>query len=498
VPDHASRQFIPPAPLFPLIGRADDVRRLTQLAADPAVRLMTITGPGGVGKTRLALQTAWNLRAEFASGVAFVPLAGVSTPDSAIAAMAQFFGIGDVDRAHLGARLRGFLQHRRLLLVLDNLEHVLPVAVKIASLLEAAPDVTVMATSRVLLNVEGEHRFELAPLTTPTAAGEADLTELASSPAVQLFVTRAAAIAPGFTLTEANGAVVSQICRLLDGLPLAIELAARRIRALAPDLLLDRLHHSLAELTGGEQTKPARHQTMRAAIAWSYDLLRPDHQALFRRLAVFSGGFTLDGVEAVALAEPATASSRARLVDDLATLTDASLIHHTLGDDDDRFEMLETIHRFGLDRLTASGDEPAVRRRHAVLMLSLAEAGDIGLLGSAADHRFWIRLFQRERANFTNTLLWVMDQDDVETALRLTGKLWNSWYSDGSVREGRFWQTRALAMKGGSLEARAIALEGAGPLLGIGGENDEATRALEEAIAIRKTLRNGNDLARSN
>jgi len=281
-----------PAPLTSFVGREREVSELRRLLG--GARLVTLTGAGGVGKTRLALAIAEELDEGFADGVAFVDLAPISHPEAVASAVARTLGIRDEGDLPLVERLANALRHREVLLVLDNFEHVLPAASFVLQLLRAAPRVTALVTSRAALRVRGEREFAVAPLACPPSSGNETVDALLQYPALALFVQRAQDVRPDFALTQGSAASVVEICRRVDGLPLALELAAARVRLLSPEALLGRLGQRLALLTGGPRDLPARQQTLRATIAWSYGLLNPDEQALFRRLAVFAGSFSLE------------------------------------------------------------------------------------------------------------------------------------------------------------------------------------------------------------
>ncbi len=490
------RQRPLPAPPTPLIGRDCEIATLLDLLWHPNVRLVTLTGPGGVGKSRLAIEVAVRLEADFADGVAFVPLATVATPDAIPGAIATAFGIWTPPSDALMDRLTAALARRRLLLLLDNFEHVIGGATVVADLLAACPHLKVLATSRAPLQLQGEHVLDVPPLALPPKR-RPTLQSLLRSDAGALFVQRARAAHTGFTPTEQDAAIITRICQRLDGLPLAIELAATRIRVLSPRALLARLEQAMGTMSAhdialdliaaGSRDLPPRLRSLRQAIAWSYDLLTPEEQALFRRLAVFADGFTLEAADAVAGQEeeggrdPSLVSSS--VLDRLASLVDKSLVRREGGDGRDRFGMLETIRLFALEQLEASEDALAARDRHADWCLKLAEDGHPDHFSPRSS--IWFARLDSEIANVRAALAWVIGHGDAERALRLASALWWFWRLQGQPSEGLHWLNRALTISASvapPLRARAMVV--AGDLAWIQGDLKSASALIADAIEL--------------
>ena len=458
-----------PIPPTPLIGRADALAAAMALLGDAQVRLVTLTGPGGVGKTRLALEAANALDDAFADGACFVPLEAMADPDLVPAAIAQGLGAGTFSGRLPRTALLKAARRREQLLVLDNFEHLLAAAPIVADLLAAGPELTILVTSREALRLRGEHELRVPPLALPddggmwkAEGGRRDVDALAASPAVALFVQRARAARADFVLSEENAADVAAICARLDGLPLAIELAAARISHLAPAAILERIDRQRSArfslLTGGPRDAPVRLRTMRDAIAWSHDLLDEAERVMFRRLAVFVGGFTIEAAAAVCKADEWDA------LDGIRSLLAKSLVR----DDRDRcgesrFGMLESIRLFGLEQLAASEEAEDVRRRHAGWQLAFAEHA--GAKAKGPDETIWLPRLERDHANLRAALTWLMEQGDGPRLLRLAGALWPFWEEHAHYAEGRRWLESALSLAG---EAPAVdrlrALTGAGTM----------------------------------
>jgi predicted ATPase len=496
-----------PAAPNSLVGRGREVELLLDLVCRPDVRLVSVTGPGGVGKTRLALETASLAADEFSGGVCFVSLAAISRPELVMPSVAHALALeasGDRDAAEV---VRAALREQNILLVLDNFEHVLDAATDIADLLAAAPSLSVLVTSREPLHLRSEHEIVLSPLPAPNPERRLTAGSLSRYPAVELFVQRAEAVNRSFALTDENAQAVGVLCARLDGLPLAIELAAARARHLEPEALVSGLDDRFALLTGGFRDLPPRQRTMRAAIAWSYDLLDPAEQQLFRRLSIFAGGFTDDAAEAVAGDEgvrglggkehsspayPLTPSPP--FLDRIAALTEKGLLRVEQGDDALRHGMLETIREFGLDALAESGERDAIARAHAEWFLALAERALPELTGPTQSQ--WLERFDLEHANVRVALAFLLDAPDgVDAALRLAAAMWRFWWGRGHAREGFSWLERALARPGSANIARVRALDAAGEMAYAVADYQRADSWYAEALTIARPLNDARGMA---
>ena len=489
-PKERSPVYRVPTTTTSLIGRDDDVAAVAALVADEGVRLLTLLGPGGVGKTRLAIEVAEISRGAFADGVVFVPLAPLRDAELVTSVLAETLGVKDVADRSLQEALVGHLQDKEMLLLIDNMEHLLPAVPVVAELLGECPRLTVLATSRAPLRLTGERQFPVPPLSLAGAS------PLGRSAAVRLFEERAAAISPSFALGPANEDAVAEICRRLDGVPLAIELAAARVKLFTPKALLQRLDPRLPMLSGGARDLPERQRTLRDTIAWSYDLLGFAERTLFGRLSVFAGGFTLDAAEAVC--EPGT-SDGGTVLEILASLVDNSLLvsraYDRPGDDEPRFTMLETIREYAAERL-GSGDEVAeVHRAHATYYLALAERAQPEVSGLMLGG--WLEVLEREHENLRVALRWAIRHGDVDFGTRLALMLWRFWPERRYVTEGRRWLEAVLAMgqpEGGVAEPTLSARRWAflhlvtGMLAGGQGDYDRAVELYEESLALYKNM----------
>ena len=472
----------------PLIGREREVETVQALLLQSQARLVTLTGPGGTGKTRLGLQVAAALLDRpdaFQDGLFFVALAPITDPTLVASTIAQVVAVSESGGRTVVESLKDYLRDKEILLLLDNFEQVVEAAPLIGDLLSAAPELKVVVTSRAVLHLYGEQEFPVPPLAVPDPRHLPPLAQLTQFEAVRLFIERALLVKPDFVVTNQNAPAVAEICYRLDGLPLAIELAAARVKLLPPQAMLARLQNRLQLLTGGARNLPARQQTLRGAIAWSYDLLDEAEKKLFRRIGVFLGGCMLEAIEAVCNAE----DDLPDVLDGVSSLADKSLLkHQEVGGEEPRFWMLETIREYAVERLGESGEEQAIRRHHADFYLALAETGEPQILGS--HYRVSLERLEAEHDNFRAVLQWSLEQGEAETALRLGGALHPFWGRRGYVLEGRKWLTDALASPRAAerTPARARALFGAASLAWPQGDL-EATRTWSaESAAISREL----------
>jgi predicted ATPase len=471
------------------VGRDKELTAAKDLLLRKGVRLVTVTGPGGIGKSRFALEAARELLERFPAGVYFVSLAAVSDPLAVPALIGQTLGVREIAGQPPLETLKDYLQNAvtaPMLLLMDNFEHVMGAAAVLRELLALAPGLKVLATSRSALHVYNEHEFPVPPLALPDARSMPALEALARYSAVSLFVQRAAAVKPDFELTEDNASAVVEICTRLDGLPLAIELAAARVKLLSPAAMRARLASSLQLLTAGARDLPARQQTLRQAIDWSYDLLSPAEQKLFRRLSVFVGGCTLEAVESVC---DTKGDLGLDVFDGMASMVDKNLARQAAqADGEPRFAMLETIRDYALEKVGASGEEPATRRAHAAYCLVLAEEGDAEGTGAKASE--WMNRFEIEHANLRGALDWLIETGNADWGLRLGVALFRFWERRELLSEGREYLGKMLKLPAGapSTNARTRALFAAGVLASEQRDYPAADALFHESLAIARQL----------
>ncbi len=470
-----------PAQPTPLVGRERELEEVLALLRSSHVRLLTFTGPGGTGKTRLGLQAAAELTDEFEDGVFFVALAAIADPTLVAPAITRTLGLTESSNQPAVELLEGYLRDRQVLLVLDNFEQVLESAPLLDALLSAASGLKVLATSRIALRLYGEHEFPVPPLSLPDTASLPPVERLTRYEAVRLFVDRARAIRPDFSLTEENAPAVIEICSRLDGLPLAIELAAARIKLFPPQAMLSRLGNRLKLLTGGARNLPERQRTLRNAIAWSYEMLDEGEETLFARLALFSGGSTLEAVEAVC--DP-RGDLPVDALEGVSSLLDKSLLRQEEGQGaEPRFMMLETIREFALEKFEDSSDAEAIKRAHVEYFLALAEQAEPKLWGP--EDAACLDRLTREHDNMRAALSRALEFESAEPALRLAGALRWFWNMGGYYGEGRTWLEAALAKEGwDSAPARVKVLEGLGWLANQQGDLDRAEATAEEGLKL--------------
>jgi predicted ATPase/DNA-binding XRE family transcriptional regulator len=490
-PQPAAPSALPRA-VTALAGREREVESARELLARPEVRLLTLVGPPGVGESRLALEVAAELGNRFADGVVYVDLAALAEAELVLPTLARALGVTTADREALAAHLGRYLHGRQLLLVLDNVEHVVPAAPQLGQLLASTPRLKLLVTSRIALELTGEHRFTVLPLLAPPAGGRhgplVAAEVQARYPAVELFVQRARAVSPGFALTDATAPIVGEICRRLDGLPLAIELAAARVGLFSPAELLAQLEDRFAVLTSRARDLPERHLSLRQAVSWSYDLLAPAEQQLLRRLSVFAGACSLEAAATVCGAGPGDQ----QVLEGISALMTSSLLQRRESDDGrTRFGMLETVYAYAREQLAASGEAELLDARHAAYYLALAEAA-----GRAWDRPEEWRLMRRlvaVRDNVRAALRWAGTSGDAALALRLNAGLFTFWATCSDLSEARDTLAAALALPRVDVTPELLAAEAkvlslAGYVAGELGEHVRAKAYLERGLARYREL----------
>ncbi len=475
-----------PAQATPFVGRATEAAQIKELLASHHVRLLSITGPGGIGKSRLAYEVAIQSARRFADGVGYVLLSSVTDHQLVATAIAQALDVVESAERSVFENIVELLRHKEMLLLLDNFEHVLPAGQLLTQLLAACPRLKVLVTSRAVLYVRGEHELTVAPLPVPeepeTVKGVDHALRFDS---VRLFAERATATNSDFQLTDDNARAVAAICARLDGLPLALELAAAHTGALGPDEMLARLRNSLEVLTGGPEELPERQQTMRATLDWDYDLLTDAEKLIWRRLSVASGGFTLEAAQRII---DAPGYPPSYIVDAIESLVAKSLLTQTGGEEGGaRFSMLKTLREYGLEKLDDTGEGTEVGDRHAAFFVALAEEGSPRLRGP--EQAKWLDIFTLEHDNARTALRWAAAQGDHVLELRLLAALAPYWEIRAHLSEGQRWLEDALARASDApLALRARCLEGAGILARGQGEFKRATYLIEQAIELYRSL----------
>src|SRR2546430_924679 len=482
-----------PVQFTPLIGREQELTQICALLRKSDVRVLTLVGPGGVGKTRLGVATVSALIDDYEDGVCSVSLGPVIDPDQVVPTIVKSFGLWEGGERPLLEQVLDYLRDKHLLLLLDNFEQIIAATPVLVDLLSSCQHLKLLVTSRAALHLPGEYEFPVSPLRTPDLTKALQNEILASNPAVELFQVRAQAVQPSFQLTPTNVRTIAEICVRLDGLPLAIELAAARIKMLSPAALLGLLSHRLQILTRGARDLPARQQTLRNTLQWSYDLLNLREQRLFRRLSVFVGGLTLEAVEVVCYDTQQEASYT---LDEIASLLDKSLVLQVEQEQEARFTMLLTVREYGLECLQNSGEHERVQRAHALYYLALAERAEPEYFGvhSAAV----LDQLELEYENLRTALTWLVESEERELALHLGATLWWYWYARGHLSEGRQWFERLLpGSERVNASVRAKALKSAGWIAFQQKDFDHAETLLSEGLEVYRLLGDKQNIATS-
>ena len=489
-----------PISLTSLIGRQQEVAEISALLKSPEMRLLTLLGPGGIGKTRLAIEVTTQMRSFFVGGTCFVGLAAVNDPQLVVPSIARELGLKESGNRPLLEQVRAFVGEQHFLLVLDNFEQIVAAAPQLEELLADCPRLSMLVTSRAVLHLSTEQVFPITPLSLPSLSSS-DNEDIAESAAVTLFVQRARHILPSFQLTPTNARAIAEVCVRLDGLPLAIELAAARVKLLPPQALLARLSQRLQLLTGGSRSLPIRQQTLRSTIQWSYDLLGPQEQALFQLLSIFVDGWTLEAAEALC---QGIGQADLDVLNTLSALLDNSLIQSSAeGAEEPRFLMLQTVREFGLERLTASGDLQRTRGAHAHYFLALAEQAEPELHGP--NQAMWVARLGQEHDNLRTALEWALEQVSDEQAaerreigMRLSAALKEFWMILGYYGEARAFLERVLALSEGTSTAlRARVLRAIASVADCQGDIDRIEVVAQQSLTLSRELEDTCGIAES-